>query len=228
VARPRYREESRGRPEPLPPDTRTVGQLVAETLRLYGRRVWASLAIGIPPAVLTIVVASLDGVAAALVSTFGGALILTLSYLAAVVIAHRPPLTLRTFLVAYALGILVFLPFSVLVRLYVLPGLAWLALVGLAVPAALVEGLGARAALRRGFALARADYVHVLGGLATLAIAVVLSTLLAAVLLQDLADNTARAAGFIAGAVISPILFLGAALLYEDQSARLDRRLPEL
>jgi hypothetical protein len=205
-----------------------VGQLVAETLRLYGRRVWASLAIGIPPAVLTIVVASLDGVAAALVSTFGGALILTLSYLAAVVIAHRPPLTLRTFLVAYALGILVFLPFSVLVRLYVLPGLAWLALVGLAVPAALVEGLGARAALRRGFALARADYVHVLGGLATLAIAVVLITLLAAVLLQDLADNTARAAGFIAGTVISPILFLGAALLYEDQSARLDRRLPEL
>jgi hypothetical protein len=56
----------------------------------------------------------------------------------------------------------------------------------------------------------------------------VLITLLAAVLLQDLADNTARAAGFIAGTVISPILFLGAALLYEDQSARLDRRLPEL
>jgi hypothetical protein len=204
-----------------------VGQLVAETLRLYGRRFWASLAIGVPPAVLTIVVASLDGLAAALVSTFGGALILTLSYLAAVVIAHRPPLALRTFLVAYALGILVFLPFSVLVRLYVLPGLAWLALVGLAVPAALVEGLGARAALRRGFALARADYVHVLGGLATLAIAVVLITLLAAVLLQDLADNTARAAGFIAGTVISPILFLGAALLYEDQSARLDRRLAD-
>ena len=41
------------------------------------------------------------------------------------------------------------------------------------------------------------------------------------VALQNFADNTARAAGFIAGAVVSPLLFLGAAILYEDQRARL-------
>ena len=27
-------------PPPLPPETRTVGQLVAETLKLYGRHFW--------------------------------------------------------------------------------------------------------------------------------------------------------------------------------------------
>ena len=30
-------------PPPLPPETRTVGQLVAESIRLYGARFWPSL-----------------------------------------------------------------------------------------------------------------------------------------------------------------------------------------
>jgi hypothetical protein len=106
----------------------------------------------------------------------------------------------------------------------VLPGLAWLALVGLSVPAALVERLGVKDALARGVRLGRVDYVHALGGLATLAIVVAATQFLAALALQDFADNTARAAGFIAGVVISPILFLGAALLYQDQAARLALR----
>ena len=38
-------------PPPLPPETRTVGQLVAETLRLYGRRFWLVLPLGLPIAV---------------------------------------------------------------------------------------------------------------------------------------------------------------------------------
>ena len=38
-------------PPPLPPEDRTVGQLVAETIRLYGRRFWASLPLGLPLAV---------------------------------------------------------------------------------------------------------------------------------------------------------------------------------
>ena len=42
-------------PPPLPPETRTVGQLVAETLKLYGRHVWLALAIGLAPAVLDLV-----------------------------------------------------------------------------------------------------------------------------------------------------------------------------
>src|SRR6059036_3004416 len=37
-------------PPPLPPETRTVGQLVAESIRLYGRRFWPSLSLGLGPA----------------------------------------------------------------------------------------------------------------------------------------------------------------------------------
>jgi hypothetical protein len=202
-------------PPPLPPDQRTVGQLVAESVRLYGRHVWRSLAIGLPPAALSVAVASLSRTAGIVLFVAAGAVVLTASYLGGVIVAHSPPLDRRRLLTAFAVGVLVFLPFSVLVFLYVLPGLAWLALFGLAVPAALVEGLGVRAAL------ARADFVHALGGLCALAIVVVASLFLTALALQNFADNTARVAGFLAGVVISPILFLGAAILYEDQRARL-------
>ena len=59
----------------------------------------------------------------------------------------------------------IFVPFPLLISLFVLPGLGWLALVGLAVPAVVIEGRGFRDALRRGIELARADYVHALGSL---------------------------------------------------------------
>src|SRR5436309_531418 len=48
-------------PPPLPPETRTVGQLVAEAIRLYGARFWPSLALGIGPALLGIAAADLHG-----------------------------------------------------------------------------------------------------------------------------------------------------------------------
>ena len=208
-------------PPPLPPAERTVGQLVAESIRLYGRRFWGSLAIGIPPAALSIAVASLSRTAGLMLFVAAGGIVLTASYIGGVVVAHAPPLDRRRVLTAAAAGVLVFLPFSVLVFVYVLPGLAWLALTGLAVPAALVEGLGFRAALRRGVRLGRADYVHALGGLSALAVVVVASLFLTALALQNFAENTARVAGFLAGVVVSPLLFLGASILYEDQRARL-------
>jgi hypothetical protein len=219
VPRVKQREEP-ARLEALPPETRTVGQLVAETLRLYGRRGWVSLAIGLPPAALNLVAAGLSRSQLLVVLPLLGSVLATLSYLAAIWVVTGVPARGRPALVAFIVGVIVFVPFPFLVVLYVLPGLAWLALVGLAVPAALVERLGVRDALGRGFRLGRADFVHALGALATLAIVVAATQFLAALLLQDFADNTARAAGFIAGVVISPILFLGAALLYEDQVAR--------
>jgi hypothetical protein len=208
-------------PPPLPPEQRTVGQLVAEAVRLYGRRVWWSLAIGLPPAALSVAVASLSRTPGIALFVLAGGVVLTASYVGGVVIAHSPPLDRRRLLTAFVVGVLVFAPFSVLVFVYVLPGLAWLALFGLAVPAALVEGLGLRASLARGLRLGRADFVHALGGLCALAIVVVASLFLTALALQNFADNTARVAGFLAGVVISPILFLGAAILYEDQKERL-------
>src|SRR5213079_1871366 len=38
---------------PLPPKERTVGQLVAESIRLYGHRFWPALVLGLPIAVVT-------------------------------------------------------------------------------------------------------------------------------------------------------------------------------
>src|SRR5882672_4266412 len=48
-------------PPPLPPATRTVGQLVAETIRVYQHSFWRSLAIGVLPGVSSVVAAELHG-----------------------------------------------------------------------------------------------------------------------------------------------------------------------
>src|SRR5436309_2302942 len=45
----------------LSPADRTVGQLIAESIRLYGRRFWRCLALGFAPAAYTIGAAFLDG-----------------------------------------------------------------------------------------------------------------------------------------------------------------------
>ena len=47
-----------------------------------------------------------------------------------------------------------------------------------------------------------------------------MTQIVASLLLQGFADNSERAASFLAGLVLSPVLFLGAALLYVDQAAR--------
>jgi hypothetical protein len=45
-------------------------------------------------------------------------------------------------------------------------------------------------------------------------------------LLRDAGDATSLAAFILADIVISPVLFLGGALLYFDQAARVSRRKP--
>ncbi|HSO02389.1 MAG TPA: hypothetical protein VLS46_07660, partial [Gaiellaceae bacterium] len=111
-------------------------------------------------------------------------------------------------------------PFPFLASVFILPGLVWFAFVGLAVPAAVAEGTGFAASLRRGIELGRADFVHALGSLAALAIIVFVTRATLFVLLQGFGESTGRAASFLADLVVSPLLFLGAALLYVDQAAR--------
>ena len=48
---------------------------------------------------------------------------------------------------------------------------------------------------------------------------VFVTQIVVSLLLQGFADNSERAAAFLAGLVLSPVLFLGAALLYVDQAA---------
>src|SRR5438270_9765454 len=214
----RGRRSRRELPPPLPPETRTVGQLVAEAVRFYGSRFWPSLALGIPPAILTVAVAPLNRIEALLLVVTAGALLVTASYVAAcALVAGRRPGSLP---LAYAAGVLVFAPVPVLATAFILPGLAWLALFGFAVPAVLLEERGFRAAFRRGIELARADYVHALGSLATLVIVVFLCQGVLFFLLRGTGEAALAVSGFLASLVIPPVLFLGSALLYYDQAAR--------
>lgn len=203
-------------PPPLPPETRTVGQLVAETLKLYSQRFWPSLALGLG---LTIADLAIPGVPRA-GRLLLEAVLLTGSYMGASVLALGARPDRRSLLVAFAGGVLVFLPFPFLALLYVLPGFAWLALVGLVVPVALAERRGLRGSFARAFALARTDYAHAFFSLATLAITFFLSRFVLFFLLRGQGGAAGRVAALLSDLVLSPLVFLGAALLYVDQAAR--------
>jgi hypothetical protein len=213
-------------PPPLPPERRTVGQLVAETLRLYGQRFWASLALGVGPALLAVAAAELDDVARWIAVAGAGPLVLGATLVQAVRLAHR---NLHPQLVAaYTLGVAAFVPLAIS-RLWTFPGiylvaLAWYAVVALGVPAALVEGRGLPGALRRALTLARADFVHALGGLATFVIVIVLSMFVLFSTLRTVGDQGSLGATSLAFLLLTPLFFLGTALLYVDQAARVGSR----
>lgn len=202
-------------PAALPPAERTVGQLVAESIRFYGSRFWAVLLLGLPFMVSD--VASIGhSVDTQTLLLWAVGPIICAAYVRAsqLVTGSRPTWA------AFVVAVLVFLPFPILVRLYVLPGVAWFALAGLAVPAAVAERLGVRAALARGLALGRADLVHAVGGMATLAIVYGMSRAFLLVLLHTQGNQAQRVALVLSDLVLSPLLFVGAVLLYLDQAAR--------
>ena len=203
------------RPVALPPATRTVGQLVAESIRFYGSRFWAVLPLGVP-FVIVDVVGIAHSVKVQTLLLWACAPLFCIAYVRAaqIVLDARPRAA------AYLAALLIFLPFPIFVRLYVLPGVAWFGLVGLAVPAAVREGLSVREALRRGWQLGRADLAHAIGGIATLALVYGVSKGALLVLLHTQGDQTERVAVVLADLVLSPLVFVGAALLYTDQAAR--------
>src|SRR5262245_9726869 len=211
------------RPEALPPAERTVGQLVAESIRFYGDHFWRALVLGVPPALLTLLTANVPRtVTFILLPALGGA-VLSAVYVAASVLvldAHPPK---RRLALAWIAGWLVFVPVPFLVLVFILPALAWLAAFGLVVPALVAEpDLEPRRAARRALQLGRADYVHALGSLATLAILVLLTQGVLAFVLRGAGDLELSTASVFASVVISPLLLLGTALLYVDQASRVE------
>jgi hypothetical protein len=120
--------------------------------------------------------------------------------------------------------VVVFLPTPLLAQLLILPAVAYLAFVGWVVPAAIVEAVGLRESFRRTVRLARADYVHAAGGLATLVIVFYVTRLMLALLLRSGGESTERVAAALSDLVLSPLLFVGSALLYIDQAARLEAK----
>lgn len=185
-------------------------------MRLYGERFWAVLPLGL--AFVGVDLASLHrSVAVQTLILWAFAPVFSAAYLRACSIVRGVSPTWP----AFAAALLLFLPFPVLLRLYVLPAVVWFALLGLAVPAAMVEGLGVRAALRRGWQLGRVDRVHAVGGLAALVLVYGVTRAMLLVLLHTSGGQTQTIAAVLADLVISPLVFVGAALLYADQVARL-------
>ena len=220
----RQKREQRPLLPPLPPARRTVGQLVGEAIRAYGARFWEGLVLGIPVVLANALVWRQSADDLGLVLLLPTALLISFSYVLAVGRVNGVSVRSRRGAFAYVLAVLIFLPVPLFVAVFILPALIWLSLFGLAVPAVLVEGLGVRAALARGLTLARADFIHVLGGLATLALVVVISQFSLYFVLREYADNTRMIAAALAALVVSPVVFLGSALLYVDQVARLGSR----
>lgn len=207
-------------PPPLPPETRTVGQLVAETINLYRRNFWPSLALGLGPAAAAIGLVLLPGYWKLLFGLTAFALVMTISFLGGAILATEKRPERSALLTGAVVGYFLFVPALFLYSLFILPAVLWLALFGLAVPAAVIERVGFRKALQRGYRLGRADYIHAAGSLATLVIVAFLTATVLFFLLRGASELERSIAAFLSLLVISPILFLGAALLYFDQAAR--------
>src|SRR5204863_2064856 len=131
--------------------------LVAEAIHLYGRRFWRSLALGVGPAVLTTIAGGLAYHDWLLLMTTAGTVVLGGSYVGAVALVAGARLDRRA-LLGLAAGVLAFLPMPLLIFGFVLPAVAWFALVGLVVPVVMLEQRGFRARFRPAVRLALGVY----------------------------------------------------------------------
>jgi len=222
VARLSYPRSAGSRPEALPPAERTVGQVIAESIGLYGRHFFPSLALGIPAAVVVALDAWAPHSARAAFVLVVGTPLSAWALVRAVRLAY--PDAGGPTAPAIVLGVVSFLP-ALVSRLVVFPGiyplaLAWLAATIFAAPVVLVENAPARSALARSARLARADLVHSVGALLALTITILLSALVLTFLLRGFGNQGIRIAALIALLVVTPLFFLGAAVLYGDQAAR--------
>jgi hypothetical protein len=209
------------------PAERTVGQLIGDAIKLYGHRFWPGLGLGIPAAAFTIGASFLDGGARIGYGVVVGPFALALSYVWAVAVATDARNARGQALLA---GAVAFLPLAAS-RVLVFTGvyfvaLGWFALVGLSVPSVLVERRRLDDALRHGFRLARADVVHAFGTVAALAIVVIVSIFSLSLLLAGFGAQSITVSAVMAVIVMSPLFFLGCALLYVDQKARLESGSP--
>jgi hypothetical protein len=227
-----------GSPPPaLTPVARTVGQVIAETLKLYGDNFLQALVLGIPFAAGTILTHWLNDDGSLLRPPGEGAVFdrklieqtlllfalspfFTAAYVRACVLEGRDRVGARPAVTAILVGTLVFLPAAITLGWFNLLGVAWLGVAGWVVPVLVHERVTVGQAFRRTLMLFRADPAHAIGGLAALVIVYGLTRGILEFLLRDQAGNGIVAAAALADLVISPVIFLGAALVYRDLAAR--------
>jgi hypothetical protein len=210
------------RPAALPPAERTVGQLVAESIQFYGAHFWACLVLGVPAAAVAVLFTQVSRRTGLLLAPTVSAALISASfvYASTLVLDSLPPR--RRLAAAWLSGWLVLAPVPFLVIAFIIPGLLWLAALGLVVPALVAEDVPVRSGLSRAWQLGRADFVHALGSIFTLAVVVLLSQSVLVFVLRGFGDAADSVALFLASVVLSPLLFVGAALLYVDQAARVE------
>lgn len=217
--------------------TRTVGQVIAETLKLYGDNFLSAILLGLPFAAGTLLTHWLNDDGSLLRPPGEGPvfdrklveqtlLLLALSpfFTAAYVWAcrlesHERVDAARAAL-AIVIGTIVFIPAAMTLGWFNLLGVAWLGVVGWVVPVLVDERVAVGPAFRRTITLFRADPAHAIGGLAALVVVYGLTRGILEFLLRDQAGNSVVAAAALADLVISPVIFLGSTLVYRDLAAR--------
>lgn len=210
------------RPVALPPAERTIGQLLGESIRFYGDNFWPCLVLGLPAAAIAVLFKNVSREAQLLLAPTVSAALISATFVRASLLAFDVSAPRRRLLAAWLIGWAVFAPVPFLVIAFVVPGLFWLTAFGLAVPVLIAEEVSARKSLRRAWRLARADFGHALGSLFTLAVVVLLSQSVLVFVLRGFGDAAESVALFLASVVLSPLLFVGTALLYVDQAARVE------
>jgi hypothetical protein len=207
-----------------------LGELLAETVRIYGERFWAAIGVGAVVAGAT-VAAEIHPVVEVVVL----ALSFTGSYAAVARVAagdsfveawaqvgvRLPILVVLTFFVALPFALALGLPYLIFVAV------AWLAFVGFSVPVAMLEegeSLGRLArigyVLNRTIALARTEYLHAAGVVAALVVLYIACSAVLAVALIGFADAGPVAVKALIQLVLAPFFFLGLSVLYFEQRAR--------
>jgi hypothetical protein len=210
------------RPVALPPAERTIGQLLGETIRFYGDNFWPCLVLGLPAAAVAVLFKNVSREAQLVLAPTVSAALISATFVRASILVLEASPPRRRLLSAWLIGWAVFAPVPFLVIAFVLPGLLWLTALGLVVPVLVAEVLAVRAAVRRAWLLARADFWHALGALFTLAVVVLLSQSVLVFILRGFGDAAESVSLFLASVVLSPLLFVGTALQYVDQAARVE------
>jgi hypothetical protein len=217
-----------------------LGEVLAETVQIYRRRLWAALGLG---ALYTGILAAASLVHPAfyyavaslmVVATYGAATRLvsgdSFREAWAQVAVRLPPLAV--------LALVVGLPFvlaSTYLLLLILAAL-WLGLTGFAVPVAVTERDEERRtwlqtvayALERTVVLAKAEYLHAAGVAAALLLINFLVAVLLGGALVGFADNSRLIASALAQLVLAPFFFLGLGVLYFEQRTRVAERTPRV
>jgi hypothetical protein len=209
-----------------------VGELLAETVRLYGERLWAAFGLGavVGGAFLLTMLTPLA------LDILVGALAFTACYGAAARVAAGDSFaeafaqTSVRLPVLLVLALVVAVPFAIaLSELYLLLlAVAWLGLAGFSIPVAMLERDSAAPswfgrlsyALYRSVALARSEYLHAVGVAAALVVIYILFGIVLATALAGFGENSEVAAVALTQVVLAPFFFLGLSVLYFEQKAR--------